>query len=329
MNDILFVSSNSELFGLQTRGRFFEARGFQCQVVDDLSAAYHRTEHDPPMAVVVDGELALRPEFEVLVLLFDALAVRCLVVSGLKDDAARIAEVAARTGAFVSERDEVFTKLERLSGQKRRPTNYTQQPKAASRDEELYDGIILIGASTGGVDALLKVLSGFSGNCPPTMVVQHTGPGFTAGLADLLNARVRPKVIEARDTQMPRRGHVFLAPGGARHLELGRKLEWPLCLTSGAAVSGHCPSVDTLFLSAVRHAGCVSAALLTGMGRDGAEGLLALRKAGATTFAQDRATSTVFGMPKAAADLGAAQSVLSLDQIGPALLRSRMKVVVS
>jgi two-component system chemotaxis response regulator CheB len=183
--------------------------------------------------------------------------------------------------------------------------------------------MVLIGASTGGIDALLAVLSTFGADCPAMVIVQHTGHGFGDSLAALLDRNVAPRVRPAIEGARLDVGTVHVCAGGGRQvcLETGPRLS--LRFASAEPVSGHCPSVDFLFRSAVPVAGRVSAAILTGMGRDGAEGLDALRRHGAWTVAQDAATSVVFGMPRAAAEIGAAAAVLPIDKIGPALLAGK------
>lgn len=194
------------------------------------------------------------------------------------------------------------------------------------RDDKisLHTPIIALGASTGGVDALTTVLSGFPEDCPPTLVVQHIRHDFTQSFVDRLNKRIRPNVQCATDGSPLAIGTIIFAPGADRHLELSTG-QTPHCvLRAGPPVSGHQPSVDALFKSIVPHvrqSRRVCVALMTGMGRDGAEGLLQLRRAGAQTIAQDKESSVVWGMPRVATENGGACEVLSLHQIGPTLLR--------
>ena len=180
----------------------------------------------------------------------------------------------------------------------------------------------MLGASTGGVDALLNVIKMFTPDCPPTFVVQHTGGQFSRSLIRLLNGGTTAKVCCARDGSPIQRGHIYLAPDDTCHLQLGRGELPNIRLAKTDPVSGHRPSIDQLFHSAVYLAPFVTAALLTGMGRDGAAGITALRHAGATTIGQDQATSVVYGMPRMAAELGGIMRQLPIDQIGPALLQS-------
>jgi len=181
--------------------------------------------------------------------------------------------------------------------------------------------IIAIGSSTGGVEALIAVLTGFPANCAPTVITQHMPPVFTRNLAQRLDRMCAPQVLEASHGAPLKPGTVYVAPGGGSHLEVSGRGTLACVLKPGETVNGHCPSVDRLFLSVARHAGAQAVgALLTGMGRDGAQGLLAMRQAGARTFAQDEASSVVYGMPRAAMEIGAAEQQFSLARIGPALV---------
>ncbi len=178
--------------------------------------------------------------------------------------------------------------------------------------------LITIGSSTGGIEALRTALSGFTKTCPPTLVVQHINARFAPAIAQTLDAVCEAKVIMAEHDTPLKEGHVYFAPGGDKHMTVaGRNLNNLRCvLRPGDPVSGHIPSVDTLFSSAARIAGARAlGVLLTGMGEDGAKGLLKMAEAGADTIAQDEASCVVFGMPRAAIKLGAAKSVLPLDEI--------------
>jgi two-component system chemotaxis response regulator CheB len=187
--------------------------------------------------------------------------------------------------------------------------------------------IIAIGASTGGVDALEKVLRRFPADCPPTLIVQHMPELFLESLATRLNMKYAPVIQLARHGVALTQGTVLIAPGGENHLQVGAAA-LQTELVEGAKVSGHRPSVDVLFRSLVPRGKAVVAALLTGMGRDGAEGLGALRATGATTFAQDEASCVVYGMPRAAVEADAAEHILSLQKIGDALLAEAARPMV-
>ncbi len=182
---------------------------------------------------------------------------------------------------------------------------------------------IAIGASTGGVVALRTVLCGLPVNAPPVLITQHMPPKYTKSFAERLNQVCAATVVEARHGQQVRPGHVYIAPGG-QHLELKRNRGGYLCrVFEGLSVSGHCPSVDVLFTSFAENAGDQAVgAILTGMGRDGAVGLLQMRRAGARTFGQSEASCVVYGMPRAASEIGAVTSELPLNQIAPAILQA-------
>ncbi len=185
--------------------------------------------------------------------------------------------------------------------------------------------IILLGASTGGVAALETVLPMLHPDGPPVVVVQHMPGNFLCSFSERLNRQLRQNVYLAQENRVLDRGDIVLAPGNGTHTELRRKDgRWYFQFVPNDPPALHCPSVDVLFSSAVAEAKNVSAALLTGLGRDGAEGLLKLSKAGAKTFGQDEETCVVYGMPRAAKALGAVQEEVALERIGPALRDSRI-----
>ena len=179
--------------------------------------------------------------------------------------------------------------------------------------------LITVGSSTGGVEALQVLLSGFPEDCPPTMIVQHVDARFAPAIARTLDAASPARVVLAEADAPLKRGHVYLAPGGDRHLVVGGGGGAGLLhakLRPGPAVSGHQPSVDVLFQSAADVVGREAVGiLLTGMGADGAKGLLAMSRTGAFTIAQDEASCTVFGMPRVAISLGAANLVAPIGHI--------------
>jgi two-component system chemotaxis response regulator CheB len=181
--------------------------------------------------------------------------------------------------------------------------------------------IILVGSSTGGVEALEHVLSGMPADCPPILITQHMPALFLTSFAQRLDGRVAPRVALAGDGAALLQGQVLIAPGGDAHLELSRGRSPVTRLVPGELCSGHRPSVDRLMASAVDHAARIVAVMLTGMGRDGAEGMAALRARGAHCIAQDQATSVVWGMPRAAIERGGADQVLPLERIAAEVLR--------
>lgn len=186
------------------------------------------------------------------------------------------------------------------------------------------DRLIVIGASTGGTEAVGLVLEALPAECPGIVVVQHMPEGFTRSFANSLDAFCRLKVKEAADGDPVIPGQVLIAPGGRHTLIKRQGAGYAVEVRDGPLVSRHRPSVDVLFRSAARYAGRnTAAAILTGMGDDGALGLKELRDAGAFTVAQDEDSSVVFGMPKEAIKRGGAVRVCSLELISTALLRGR------
>lgn len=180
--------------------------------------------------------------------------------------------------------------------------------------------VLAVGASTGGVEALGRVFVAMPPDGPGMVVVQHIPNPFAEAFARRIDMRCQRKVLVAQDGAPVLDGHIFIAPGD-EHLEIvSEGAGYRMRLSSAPKVSGHRPSVDVLFHSVARVAGKrAAAALLTGMGSDGAAGLLELRQAGAWTLAQDEASSVVWGMPREAVKIGAACAVVPLDQVAPAL----------
>ena len=195
-------------------------------------------------------------------------------------------------------------------------------PAPTRRGAYLPSGdVVAIGSSTGGVEALLTILSQFPETCPPTVITQHMPATFTASFAARLDRASAAKVQEAVDGAPLEVGKVYVAPGGATHLEVVRSAGLRCRLVAGDPVSGHRPSVDVLFRSVAQAVGDKAVgAILTGMGRDGAQGLLQMRQAGARTVGQDEASCVVYGMPRAAHEIGAVEKQVSLSSIGQSIL---------
>ena len=181
--------------------------------------------------------------------------------------------------------------------------------------------IILVGASTGGTEALKVFLEPMPEDAPAILITQHMPEAFTKSFAVRLNGLCRMNVKEAEEGERVLPGHVYVAPGHS-HLRVTRNgTGYTLRLGGDAPVNHHRPSVDVLFQSAVQSVGANGLViLLTGMGRDGAQGMLQMRQAGAYTIAQDEATSVVYGMPRAAVEVGAVDEVLPLDAIARRVL---------
>lgn len=186
----------------------------------------------------------------------------------------------------------------------------------ASMTVKTTNKIVAIGASTGGTDALREVISKFPSNAPPTVVVQHMPANFTKAFADRLNDICQVHVKEATDGEYLSTGKVLIAPGN-KHMEIRRSgVNYYVQLLDGPMMFHQRPAVEILFNSVAKYAGKNAiGAILTGMGKDGAQGLLNMRMAGANTIAQDERSCIVFGMPKEAIDIGAAQVIKPLSAV--------------
>lgn len=183
--------------------------------------------------------------------------------------------------------------------------------------------LIVIGASTGGVVALETVLSNLHVDGPPVLIVQHMPGNFLVSFAQLLNKKLEQDVAIARAGEPLSRGQIRIAPGLGFHTHVARAgSNWSCSFKKDLGQSMHCPSVDELFCSAEPFSKDIIGVILTGLGRDGSEGLRRLQEAGAITLGQDAATSVVYGMPRAAFEMGAVQQQLPLNQIGEAVNRS-------
>lgn len=200
-----------------------------------------------------------------------------------------------------------------------------QRPKDQQEVRVLSGGtdkVIVIGASTGGTEAIRTMIKSFPASTPGIVVVQHMPPGFIEAFAESLDRQSAMTVKEAENGDRIIPGRVLIAPGGKQMKVYRSGGVYLTRIFEGERVNGHCPSVEVLMNSAAEHVGDNAVGvMLTGMGGDGAKGLLAMRKAGARTFAQDEKTSVVFGMPKVAHEIGAVEKMLPIDGIVPAVLK--------
>lgn len=225
---------------------------------------------------------------------------------------------AAATEAF----SELPEKVKAARHAKVRPLQARTAPSASNSAGFQPNGrIVAMGSSTGGVEALLTIISGFPANCPPTVITQHMPGTFTRSFAERLNRSTQGEVVEAREGSVLEPGKIYLAPGSSTHLQVVGTDTLRCRLVDSESVNGHRPSVDVLFSSVAKSAGSRAVGvILSGMGRDGAAGLHAMLHAGAKTLGQDEASSVVYGMPKAAFEIGAVERQLSLSAISGEIL---------
>ena len=212
----------------------------------------------------------------------------------------------------LNERIKAATKV-KVTGRKRRePATIVSDAVIGRSDKE----IVAIGASTGGTEALYEVLSKFNTDIPGVVVVQHMPPGFTGMFAERLNSQCQVAVKEAKDGDRVKQGQVLIAPGDKQMRLLKTSEGYQVQCKFGEKVSGHCPSVNVLFKSVAEVAkDRAVGVILTGMGSDGAEGLMEMNRQGAVTIGQDEVTSIVYGMPKVAFQMGAVDYQVGLPQV--------------
>jgi two-component system chemotaxis response regulator CheB len=298
-------------------------------MTSNVSEAFMAAEAREPHLVIVSDEFRDLTEFSAMKSLFYVLNAKWIFVA---TGAARpVLQVPGAGGRLMAEPvldmamapQQVLAAIRLAMSISR---NLTQKSAPARRLEPrtVFDRMVVIGSSTGGVDALLTVLSEFPEDCPPTAIVQHTGKGFSDSLIRLMERRCKPQVVAAQDGVQLRQGMICIAAGTSGHLTVTPGQTLRCQIRAGAPVSGHVPSVDMLFQSVVPIAPRVVGVILTGMGQDGAAGLLDLRRGGAFTIGQDEATSVVYGMPRAAWEMGAVQMRLPIHRIGGEILKASM-----
>ena len=206
------------------------------------------------------------------------------------------------------------------------PTVSHKERAKAESDGSGNTPVILIGASTGGVNALETVLGGLDAYGPPVVIVQHMPGQFLASFSKLLDRNLPQSVGIAKHASPLARGDIVLAPAQGKHTEIVRRNgRWQCQLRDDKEHALHCPSVDALFSSAAAHGHDVIAALLTGLGRDGAEGMALLHRAGAFTIGQDEKSCVIYGMPKVAKMMGGVIEELPLSEIGSAIRKAVAK----
>jgi len=330
---VLVVDDSATMRGLITATLERDPKIEVCGCAGDPLEARQLIKQLNPDVVTLDIEMPNMNGLDFLEKIMRLRPMPVIMVSTLTQQGAKATLAALEIGALdcvgkptvnsVSEGfSELAEKVKAAATAKVRPRGDAPAPQQVLRRGYRNNGrIIAIGSSTGGVEALLNILSEFPADCPPTVVTQHMPASFTHSFAERLNRASAARVSEAIDGDLLTPGRIYIAPGGETHLEVVGA-STPRCrLIEGDAVSGHRPSVDVLFRSVAACTGPRALGIiLTGMGRDGAQGLLALREAGARTLGQDEASSVVYGMPKAAFELGAVERQLPLRKIASAAL---------
>lgn len=274
-----------------------------------------------PDVMTLDIELPRMSGIEFLRKLMPQYPLPVVVISSLSDkvfdalNAGAVDFVAKPAGATRSQLEEFMQKelpvkikvasVAKVSSRRKAPLTMPSQPLGVSSSEL----IVAIGASTGGTEAIASIIKEFGTDIPGVVIVQHMPAGFTEMYANRLDSQCQVRVKEARTGDPVLPGQVLIAPGGDSHMQLVKgNGACQVVIRQGPKVNGHCPSVDVLFQSVAEVAGNRAVGIiLTGMGGDGAKGLLAMRKAGARTIGQDETTCVVYGMPKVAYDLGAVE----------------------
>jgi two-component system chemotaxis response regulator CheB len=291
-----------------------------------------------PDVVTLDIEMPQLNGLGVLDRVVGKAPVSFVMVSTLTQSGARITFEALRKGAvdYVTKpqashktataefQQELLQKILAAARVKTRPRRLDAGPSTANAPSlppnRVQGWVVAIGISCGGPQTLHEMLPAFPSDFVPIVLTQHMPAQFTGPFAQHLDAACAMRVVEARDSQVLEQGTVYVAPGDY-HLKLARRgTQLIVNLDNGPLVSGHRPSVDVMFHSVAQVCGKRAVAVvMTGMGRDGADGIAALSKAGACTLAQDEATSYVYGMPKAAAATGCVSQVLPLARIPQAI----------
>ncbi len=290
-----------------------------------------------PDVMTLDVEMPHMDGLEFLRRLMRARPMPVVMVSALTEKGSRAAVKALSLGAIECvakpKRWKSDTGFEKLADSLRvaacakvRGTQFvTRERDAAAPRYRFRHGIVLIGSSTGGVEALETILSEFPENCPPTLITQHMPEHFLKNFSERLDRKLAPVVKLGEDRETVEPGKVLIAPGGAFHMGLAaargdRDGPARIALFRGPKRSGHRPSIDEMFLSARHLEKEAVAVLLTGMGSDGAQGILQLKKAGAFCIGQDRESCVVYGMPRVAWELGALDIQLPLNRIAEKIL---------
>lgn len=302
----------------------------------DVYAARDKIVFLKPDVMTLDVEMPRMDGIEFLKRLMPQYPIPTVVVSAVTAEGSRRALEALEAGALevvgkpsasdpaglremladLAEKVKAAASADLSKLKSRTPAAAPKRRGKVSAERGHFGKVVAIGASTGGTAALHRIIEALPADLPPVLVVQHMPPVFTRMFAEALNRSSAMRVSEAADGALLSRGCVLIAPGD-RHLSVRRKDGgYSVALGEGPKVSGHRPSVDVLFNSMADAVGAEGVGvLLTGMGRDGADGLGSMKRAGARCVAQDEASSIVWGMPREAWEAGAAEKLIPLDEI--------------
>ncbi len=288
-----------------------------------------------PQVVILDIEMPRMDGLTFLRKLMHYHPIPVIIVSSLTEKGGAMAmeaveagaiDVMCKPGSAYSVADMSVTLIDKIKGAafanlKNRSAPASAAPPARLSLQKTTEKLIAIGASTGGTQAIERVLTQFPHNAPGTVIVQHMPEHFTRSFADRLNGLCAMEVREAQDNDTVIPGVALIAPGNY-HMILRRSgARYYVQVKTGPLVHHQRPAVEVLFKSVAKYAGANAiGVILTGMGADGADGLLEMRKAGAYTIAQDQATSVVYGMPAEAAKRGGACDILPLDKVAPRVI---------
>ena len=286
-----------------------------------LSEAFDLAESQRPDAIALCADITGDAGFDMFLHMIDALSISFVIYGDHARD--RIPARLRKSIPFIHFADGgdpelIFDGFLREPGHRASDRPTCDRPASPVASAAHLPSLVVLGASTGGVSALETVLTAFPANCPPTLIVQHIRAGFVYGMIKRLDARCLPRVVPADDAIRLQPGHVYIAHDPQRHLIVQTGEPARCRLKAQSPRHGHRPSVDVLFESVAGRRG-VAAALLTGMGADGAEGLARIKAGGGLTIAQNEDTCVVYGMPRVAVERGAADHVLPLDRIAAAL----------
>lgn len=306
------ISQDAQIEVVATAGDPFEARDMILQMKPDVITC----DVEMPKMNGIEFVRRLLPQYFVPVVMVSSLSKA--VFEAMEAGAVDFVQKPDLKGneSFISELILKIKIAATVKSPRPRPRPNTSLPKVSERMSGLESSIIAIGASTGGTEAIYSILSTLKPETPGIVIVQHIPPGFSKMFAERLDKQTALNVKEAETGDFLDPGRVLVAPGD-KHMKvvkLGNR--YRVECFAGEKVNGHCPSVDVLFESVAKEVGkCAVGVILTGMGQDGARGLLSMRRRGCRTIGQDEASCVVYGMPKVAFDIGAVEKQAALENI--------------